>query len=117
MTSTPNEPLLPQLAHAKDTLKSALANACETDIDRANTGELIRIEETLAIANEAAKEAVSVRRLLASERAKTADPSGQMSRCIARSKTNAASVGMCLPCGPRREKADRRCRNASAMDG
>jgi hypothetical protein len=69
MSSPQGEPLLPQLAHAKDTLKSALANACEADIERANTGELIRLEETLAIANEAAKEAVSVRRRLSSERA------------------------------------------------
>jgi hypothetical protein len=75
MSSSQGESLLPQLAHAKDTLKSALANACEADIDRANTGELIRLEETLAIANEAAKEAVSVRRRLSSERAKKLDPS------------------------------------------
>jgi hypothetical protein len=76
MPASPNEPLLPQLAHAKSTLKSALANACDADIDRANTGELIRIEQTLAIANEAAKQAVSVRRRLSSERAAHADPAG-----------------------------------------
>jgi hypothetical protein len=65
--------LRPQLGHAKDTLKSALANACGTDVDRANTGELIRLEETLAIANEAAKEAVSIRRRLSSTGAETTD--------------------------------------------
>ena len=61
-------PLRPQLGHAQDTLKSALAEACETDVDRADTGELIRLEEALAIANEAAKHAVSIRRRLASGR-------------------------------------------------
>jgi hypothetical protein len=74
MPASPNEPLLPQLVHAKNTLKSALANACDADIDRANTGELIRIEQTLAIANEAAKHAVSVRRRLSSQRAANDDP-------------------------------------------
>ena len=57
-------PLQPTLERAKSTLKSALEEACETDVERVNTGELIRVEEVLAIANEAAKEAVSVRRRL-----------------------------------------------------
>ncbi|HXD47664.1 MAG TPA: hypothetical protein VN600_02750 [Gemmatimonadaceae bacterium] len=56
--------LKPTLDRAKTTLKTALETACATDLDRADTGELIRIEEVLAIANEAAKEAVSVRRRL-----------------------------------------------------
>lgn len=60
--------LNPTLQRAKQTLRTALAEACGTDLERADTGELIRIEEVLAIANEAAKEAVSVRRRLASTR-------------------------------------------------
>jgi len=56
--------LQPTLERAKSTLKSALEDACQTDVDRVDTGELIRVEEVLAIANEAAKEAVSVRRRL-----------------------------------------------------
>ena len=58
--------LEPTLERAKTTLKTALEKACNTDLDRADTGELIRIEEVLAIANEAAKEAGSVRRRLRS---------------------------------------------------
>src|SRR3954468_16900588 len=45
--------------HARTNLKHALDEACRADISRADTGELIRVEEVLAIANEAAKEAIS----------------------------------------------------------
>src|SRR6185503_10658345 len=62
----PDDPqgLRPKLARAQETLQSALEDACNADLGDADTGELIRIEEVLAIANEAAKEAVSVRRRL-----------------------------------------------------
>ena len=63
-----SEALGSTLQRASAALKSALGEACRVDIDRADTGELIRVEEVLAIANEAAKEAVSVRRRLAIER-------------------------------------------------
>jgi len=59
-----SEELGPTLDRAKKTLRNALDEACSADVDEADTGELIRIEEVLAIANEAAKEAVSVRRRL-----------------------------------------------------
>ncbi|HEY4219415.1 MAG TPA: hypothetical protein VGM67_19865 [Gemmatimonadaceae bacterium] len=61
-----NDPseLRPTLQRAKATLRNALSEACRADIEQLNTGELIHIEEVLAIANEAAKEAVSVRRRL-----------------------------------------------------
>ena len=60
--------LEPQLTEAKQTLETALGEACTADIENANTGELIRIEETLAVANEAAKEAVSIRLRMRRER-------------------------------------------------
>lgn len=56
--------LRPQLVRAERSLKSALDEVCHADVAEVNTGELIRLEEVLAIANEAAKEAVSVRRKL-----------------------------------------------------
>lgn len=59
--------LRPTLDRAKETLKSALDSACAADIDDADTAELIRIEEVLAIANEAAKKVVSVRRRLSED--------------------------------------------------
>jgi hypothetical protein len=58
------EVLRPQLVRAERSLKRALEEVCHADVAVANTGELIRLEEVLAIANEAAKEAVSVRRKL-----------------------------------------------------
>jgi hypothetical protein len=61
------------LERAKADLKHALSEACGADISRADTGELIRVEEVLAIANEAAKDVVSVRRRLSAERRAAAE--------------------------------------------
>lgn len=61
----PGLPLQPQLARLEDKLEASLDEVCaETNIRNVDTGELIKIEETLAIAAEAAKEAVSLRRRL-----------------------------------------------------
>lgn len=55
--------LAPQLAAAERTLKEVLDDACEArPVDQVDTGELIRIEEMLAIASDAAKKAISIRR-------------------------------------------------------
>jgi hypothetical protein len=51
-----------ELQQVTETLKTALIDACAADINGADTGELIRVEEVLAIANQAAKQAVSIRR-------------------------------------------------------
>jgi hypothetical protein len=67
-----SQALGPALQRAQAILQSALDEVCRTDIGRANTGELIRVEEVLAIANEAAKSAVSVRRRLSTDRASAA---------------------------------------------
>ena len=53
--------LQPTLDEAQRALDAALEQACKVDVKRATTGEMIRIEETLAVAAEAAKEVVSVR--------------------------------------------------------
>lgn len=53
--------LEPKLTLAQQALNSALEEACGVDVHKANTGEMIRIEETLEIARAAAKEVVSVR--------------------------------------------------------
>jgi hypothetical protein len=66
------EELQSTLKRATETLQSALSEACGTNVERIDTGELIRIEEVLAIANEAAKEAISVRR-----HARTAQRAGE----------------------------------------
>lgn len=64
MESEQNEYLRPRLEQAQETLRESLAEACGAEIYSADTGELIRIEEMLAIADEAAKEAISIRRRL-----------------------------------------------------
>jgi hypothetical protein len=56
--------LRPQLREAQENLGQALKEACAMDPSKANTGELIHIEELLAIANDSAKKAISVRRRL-----------------------------------------------------
>jgi uncharacterized protein involved in exopolysaccharide biosynthesis len=57
------ESLVPQLRDAELTLQRALAEACLTKRPSgANTGELIRIDEVLQLASEAAQRAIAIRR-------------------------------------------------------
>jgi hypothetical protein len=77
MPSEESQSLEPALERAKTTLKTALSEACRADLDRADTGELIHVEEVLAIANEAAKEAISVRRRLHTETPAPAETSSR----------------------------------------
>ncbi len=63
MQSSQFDPLQPDLREAAETLEKALAEACAAKAAReADTGELIRIEEMLALANEAARRAIAIRR-------------------------------------------------------
>jgi hypothetical protein len=62
MQHDPHDPLEPALDEAKATLQEALDDACTADVERLDTGEMIRIEEVLAIANDAAKRVVSMKR-------------------------------------------------------
>jgi hypothetical protein len=57
------DPLRPDIREAAETLEQALAEACtrRTVLD-ADTGELIRIEEMLELASDAARRAISLRR-------------------------------------------------------
>src|SRR5688572_23287858 len=64
MSSESTTELRPQLREAQATLGEVLKEACKMDPSKANTGELIHIEELLAIANDSAKRAISVRRRL-----------------------------------------------------
>jgi hypothetical protein len=62
-------PLRPQLREMEQRLEQALGEVCsEPAPTKLNTGELIHVEETLAIATQAAKEAVSLRRRLRADR-------------------------------------------------
>jgi len=58
-----SHPLRPALKTTENQLQEALEEVCEdTDVPGTDTDELIRIEETLASATEAAKKAISIRR-------------------------------------------------------
>jgi hypothetical protein len=57
-----DHPLRPTLAATELQLQSALDEVCEdTEVQETETDELIRIEETLGIASDAAKRAISLR--------------------------------------------------------
>ena len=57
------EPLRPKLQDVERQLDQTLDEVCEAPaVSKLDTGELIRVEESLAMAAEAAKEAVSLRR-------------------------------------------------------
>lgn len=66
MLSDETDPLRGKLEKAENRLEAALGEVCEepsiAGVAKPNTGELIRIDETLAIASEAAKQAISLRR-------------------------------------------------------
>jgi hypothetical protein len=63
------DPVIPELREAELTLEQALAEVCSAKpASRADTGELIKVEEVLEIAGEAAKRAISLRRRRRAER-------------------------------------------------
>jgi hypothetical protein len=68
MTASDDESLQPKLERAQKALETALEEACGVDVRDVDTLELIHIDETLAVASQAAKEAVSVRLKLRMER-------------------------------------------------
>ena len=74
MPVDPSRPLRPQLNNIEDTIEQSLDQVCSSpSVKEISTGELIKIEETLAIAAEAAKEAVSLRRRMRRDREVSGD--------------------------------------------
>ena len=76
-SSGPPDPLKPKLQEAEQQLDKTLEEVCATPTaaSRLDTGQLIRVEESLALAAEAAKEAVSLRRKLKADRDRGGAPS------------------------------------------
>jgi hypothetical protein len=69
-----NESLRPMLHEAHESLEDALDEACASKpAEQETTGEMIRLEESLSMAAEAAKRAVSIRRRLRDERERADD--------------------------------------------
>ena len=72
---SPADALRPQLAKVEEQLDRTLEQVCETPTaSRLDTGQLIRVEESLALATEAAKEAVSLRRKMRADRDRATSP-------------------------------------------
>jgi hypothetical protein len=70
-------PHQPDLREAAETLEKALADACASKAARdADTGELIKVEEMLALASEAARRAIAIRRKARLEAQATAPREG-----------------------------------------
>jgi hypothetical protein len=65
--------LIPELRDAELTLEHALTEACAAPpASKADTGELIKVEEVLQVASEAAKRAISLRRRRRADKARRA---------------------------------------------
>jgi hypothetical protein len=63
MNSERPESLRPVLKDVEERLVQHISDVCENDhLPNESTGELIKLEETLSMAAEAAKEAISIRR-------------------------------------------------------
>lgn len=71
MAADETDPVRGKLEQAEHRLQAALGEVCEdlsdSGVRKPDTGELIRIDETLAVASEAAKQAISLRRRLKSD--------------------------------------------------
>jgi hypothetical protein len=63
-----DHPLRSNLNSTENELKSALEEVCDdTSVEKRTTDELIQMEETLSIANDAAKQAISLRKRIRSD--------------------------------------------------
>ena len=71
-----DHPLRPHLQQTELQLQEALEEVCEDEreIQKRQTDELIRIEETLAIASDAAKRAISLRKRIGVDEAQEDEP-------------------------------------------
>ena len=88
----PPERLRPRLREAEQQLDHTLEEVCDTaNASKLDTGELIRIEENLALATEAAKEAVSLRRKIRADEERSHGPDGSPKR--AREGDDSARTG------------------------
>lgn len=67
--------LEPRLVDLTEQLETAREEICDVPhVGELNTGELIRVEETLSIAAERAKEAITIRRRMRANRHGDQDP-------------------------------------------
>jgi hypothetical protein len=76
VSTNSNDRLRPRLQELESEIQKNLEEVCDSDeVKDVDTGELIRIEESLSIAADAAKEAVSLRRRMHRDREDARDAS------------------------------------------
>jgi hypothetical protein len=76
---TQPDPLTPELREVESLMEQALTEACDTEApSEVDTGELIRVEEMLEIASDAAKQAIALRRKRRETRQRTAAGAAEM---------------------------------------
>ncbi|MDQ3997946.1 MAG: hypothetical protein M3303_13125 [Gemmatimonadota bacterium] len=74
METDPTDPLVPELREAERMLETTLEEACATPpASKADTGELIHVDELLELASDAAKRAISLRRRRGADRTQRAE--------------------------------------------
>lgn len=90
MKSERPESLRPVLKEAEERLVQHISEVCHSDhVPEESTGELIKLEETLSMAAEAAKEAISIRRRIRSR----GDVAQESSRGDVRVDTSRSDAG------------------------
>ena len=67
-------PLHPKLKQAQHALEEALDEACETDVAHADGADLMRLEESLVAAREAARKAIAVLQSVHGENEQAGEP-------------------------------------------
>jgi hypothetical protein len=89
--SKPSDALGPELEEAEQLLESTLTEACASPpASDAETGELIRVDELLEAASDAAKRAISLRRRRRADKSKRADtPAASMGDAEAQASADA----------------------------
>ena len=86
----PSDALGPELEEAEQLLESTLTEACEsTPASEAETGELIRVDELLEAASDAAKRAISLRRRRRVDNSKRGDTPATMGDAEAEASADA----------------------------
>jgi hypothetical protein len=68
MSSEQGDQVPRAFTEAQQLLRDTLEQACSADVNSADTGQLIRLEEMLAIADGAAKQAISIKRRIRHDR-------------------------------------------------
>ena len=92
MESKQPDPLTPELREAEALMEQALSEACAAPpASKVDTGELVRVEEMLEIASDAAKQAIALRRKRREARKRTSAGGGSELRAAEAAAVDSAT--------------------------